>query len=716
MHDGSGEAAAQEAALVDALGRAREERAAARALDQEATAAAQAIWTGLRRLALPAYLAREERRARPRGRVLWLSQLPAHVGGQVPEWRHEQWVGGVSRLALAVDPPCTLRCPITLDEPAELRGWLALRPEAWERFADPVELVVRVEAGGGVEAEQRVQIQPGVRLIDRRWVPWCVELPATGQAAELVLETRAPRGVADAAWTLLGAPYLEFGRPAAPRPPRRRQHRRRAPLIAILMPVHDPPLALLERTLASVLAQQHDGWELCICDDGSRNPAVRERLRELAASEPRVRLARHEEAGGISAATMRALALTTAPYVATLDHDDLLHPDAIGTVADLLARDPSIDVLYTDNDLVAGEDDRTFSAALKPGWSPDLQRAVMYTLHLGVYRRALVEAVGGWRSAFDGAQDHDLVLRLSERTDRIAHVPRVLAHWRAHAGSAALGELAKPAAYERGREAVAEHLARLGVQATVERLPWAGRYRVVHERTRPVIAFVPPGQPELEAAWRSALRPGDELRFLPPGGRDPGDPGRGVELAAPSGTTLLLAEAAAAPAGREAVDELAGHVEAGAAAAGGLIIDAAGRVVTGPLAFPEGLPVGLHARADAEAPDRPVSLTVASNRVAVRGVVAVPSGARPSCPVRSDGSLDLTAMSLALFDGGGRIVFTPHARFTAGDAAAADLWRPSLAEARALDRGGAADPYWNPQRTPQLADETYDESLHEAAG
>ena len=115
----------------------------------------------------------------------------------------------------------------------------------------------------------------------------------------------------------------------------------------------------------------------------------------------------------------------------------------------------------------------------------------MYTLHLSVYRRTLIQEIGGWRSDFDGAQDHDLMLRLSERTDRIVHLPQTLYSWRAHAGSAALGELAKPQAYDRGLEAVQEHLHRAGVEAAVEALPIAGRFRVAYaargERTAVVL-------------------------------------------------------------------------------------------------------------------------------------------------------------------------------------------------------------------------------------
>ncbi|MBO9534578.1 MAG: glycosyltransferase [Solirubrobacteraceae bacterium] len=720
--------ASQEAELISALTAEANARDAVRAADAAAAATAHSGWSWRRRrILLPLYLKQESWRTAARGRTIGLGALPTSPRAQRPTWRHEQVVGGVERLAISVDPPTSLRWSLELARPVAVCGWFALRSEAWEAFRDPLELAVRaLDEQGATVAETVVRIQPATRPLDRRWIPWRAELPAVG-ACTLELATYAPLGSMDYAWAVVGDVRIDLGgsplaassrmvaRSRAWLGSARRRSRPLTPTspIAILMPVHDPPLALLEATIASVLGQTSSAWELCVADDGSRNPVVRARLQELAASDPRVRLVRHDEAGGISAATNAACALASAPYVATLDHDDLLHPEAIASVGAALAADDTIDVLYTDNDLVAGERLR-FSAALKPDWSPDLLRAVMYTLHLGVYRRSLVEEAGGWRSAFDGAQDHDLVLRLSERTQRIAHLPKVLAHWRAHGGSAALGELAKPLAYDRGRAAVAEHLERTGLAGSVERLEWAGRYHVRPERTRPVTVLLPvAADASVVEAWSSSVRDDDQVRVV----------GAGPGLAAwrdaldgvPDDAVVLIVEAPCVPSGdaAAALDELVGHVEAGAAAAGGLVVDDDARVLAGPVAFPEGLPMGVQVGADADDPSRHPSLTVASNRLAVRGVVALRAQSVRDRSVRQAGSLALAAVTLALGAAGARVLCSPHARFTATDAGTQMLGRTSISELLALDRGPASDPYWNPHLRPDLSDESYDELTYE---
>ena len=194
------------------------------------------------------------------------------------------------------------------------------------------------------------------------------------------------------------------------------------PLISVLTPVHDPPLHMLEEAIASVRSQTFSDWELCLVDDGSTNPEVIAALERHAASDPRIHLERRETAGGISAATNAALELATGEYIALLDHDDTLAPDALQRVADQIAAQPDLDMIYSDEDIVM--DGQQIWLHLKPAWSPDTLRTNGYTCHLGVYRRALVTEIGGFRSEFDGSQDVDMILRLVERTDRIAHIPQ----------------------------------------------------------------------------------------------------------------------------------------------------------------------------------------------------------------------------------------------------------------------------------------------------
>ena len=263
----------------------------------------------------------------------------------------------------------------------------------------------------------------------------------------------------------------------------------RTPLVSVLVPVFETPEAYLRAALDSVLDQLYPHWELCIADDCSRGPDVARVLREYEQRDSRVKVAMRKTNGHISAASNSALALASGEFVALLDHDDLLTPDALFHVALLLNRHPDADFVYSDEDKI-DDDGRRRDPYFKPDWSPDSFLARMYTAHLGVYRRALVEAVGGFRAGFEGSQDYDLVLRLTERTDRIHHVPRVLYHWRAHGASTASAGAAKDYAFEAGRRALAEAIERRGEPGHVEQLPDPGSYRVRYEIREPGLVSI----------------------------------------------------------------------------------------------------------------------------------------------------------------------------------------------------------------------------------
>ncbi len=252
--------------------------------------------------------------------------------------------------------------------------------------------------------------------------------------------------------------------------------RQEGPLFSIVVPVFRPPLWSLERCVASVLGQPFDDFELKICDDGGGDPGVIALLRRCEAADNRLELIVSDHNGGISDATNQALACSTGRYAVFLDHDDELADNALGVIAAAIGAHPEADVLYSDSDKISPEGHR-FSPALKPAWSPDLLCSGMYMGHALVVRRRLVEEVGGLRSEYDGSQDHDLALRVTEVAGSVIHIPRVLYHWRSGAGSAAANPVAKPWAREAGRSAVADALSRRGEQATVEQdRRAAGRY------------------------------------------------------------------------------------------------------------------------------------------------------------------------------------------------------------------------------------------------
>ena len=264
------------------------------------------------------------------------------------------------------------------------------------------------------------------------------------------------------------------------------------PRFSVITPVHDPPIAVLEAMLTSVAQQSYGSWEHCLVDDGSRDPAVWPMLQRAAAADARVRIARRDTAGGIVAASNDALDLARGEFVAFCDHDDLLHRDALAHVSRAIDAVPEVDYLYTDEDKV--DDDGTHHTVfLKPDWSPERMRVQMYTCHLSVARRSLVEEVGGFRAGFDGSQDWDLVLRVTERARRVLHVREVCYHWRTLATSAASDLGAKPWATDAARRAIADHLVRTGLEGTVADTPYGGVFRIRPAlRDHPLVSIVIP--------------------------------------------------------------------------------------------------------------------------------------------------------------------------------------------------------------------------------
>jgi O-antigen biosynthesis protein len=266
-----------------------------------------------------------------------------------------------------------------------------------------------------------------------------------------------------------------------------------APRFSILTPVYRPPTKALRSMLGSVTAQTLGDWEHCLVDDHSDDPKVDAILDEAADRDPRVRVERRERQGGIVAATNDALAMASGDFVAFLDNDDELNTRALEAMAAAIEANPDADYLYSDQDMI-DERRRHSNPFIKPGWSPDRLAAQMYMAHFRVIRRSLIEALGGLRDGFDGAQDWDLALRLSERSERIVHVPEILYHWRTLASSVADSPEVKPWAHEASRKAVSEHAKRLGVQAGPEPVPdFAGHYWLRPKLTEtPLVSIVIP--------------------------------------------------------------------------------------------------------------------------------------------------------------------------------------------------------------------------------
>ncbi len=260
----------------------------------------------------------------------------------------------------------------------------------------------------------------------------------------------------------------------------------------MVTPVYDPPPRFLEECINSVVHQSFQDWEWCIADDGSQQPAIRARLERLAAEEPRVKVAFREQNGGIVAATNTAFGLATGEFVAMLDHDDELELRALQVMANLVEEEPDLDYAYSDESVWDVNQGR-YMRFFKPGWSPERMRCQNYANHLSIFRRDLVEQVGAWLPGTEGAQDHSLVLRVSEHARVIKHVPQALYRWKTTPGSTVGDASAKPYAFSNGLRAVQEHCDRVGINAEVVHGPDLGIYRL-HRRVvgEPLVSVIIP--------------------------------------------------------------------------------------------------------------------------------------------------------------------------------------------------------------------------------
>ena len=256
------------------------------------------------------------------------------------------------------------------------------------------------------------------------------------------------------------------------------------PRISVLMPVFDPNPAWLSAAIDSVRAQLYVNWELCIADDASTDPRVRDILAMAATQDARIRVHWRARNGHICASSNAALALATGPYIALLDHDDVLPEHALLCVAEAILRTPDADVLYSDEDKIDARG-RRHGPYFKRDWNAELLRGQNYISHLGVYRTQLVREVGGFRAGFEGSQDYDLALRCTERSSpaRIVHIPHVLYHWRVHAQSTASDVAAKPYAPDAGVRALQDHLNRL--HARGDAVLRDGGYHVLYQLPSP---------------------------------------------------------------------------------------------------------------------------------------------------------------------------------------------------------------------------------------
>ncbi|MCD7955384.1 MAG: glycosyltransferase family 2 protein [Lachnospiraceae bacterium] len=326
--------------------------------------------------------------------------------------------------------------------------------------------------------------------------------------------------------------------------------------ISIAVPLYRTPLPYLEQMVDSVKQQTYPYWELCLANGSPEDEALREAVAAYAAQDERIRILNLPENRGIAGNTNAAVEMATGEYVGLLDHDDLLAPDALYEVASAIrnwekraeifpsvklttggqepspknvlqegetweedaskaktgrenpweqgtgscqSNDSRPELLYTDEDKVEADLSRHFQPNLKPDFNPDLLRSNNYICHFLVFSRILYDRVGGFDDSYEGAQDHDFILRCSEEADGICHIPRILYHWRVSSASTADNPLSKEYAYESGVRAIEAHLKRCGLSGVVARKKDFGCYRINYQVSgEPLVSVVIPNKDERE--------------------------------------------------------------------------------------------------------------------------------------------------------------------------------------------------------------------------
>jgi len=456
------------------------------------------------------------------------------------------------------------------------------------------------------------------------------------------------------------------------------------PLISVITPVYNTPAEILRECIHSVQTQAYPHWELCLVDDASSQPETLQVVRDAVKKDPRVRFVTNSENRGICGATNQAVEMARGDYIAFLDHDDRLSPDALFCVAKRLLIDDSIDIVYSDRDMLSPAGLRIMHL-MKPDWSPETLLSGNYLFHLVVYRRELFLRLGGVREAFEGSQDYDLVLRAAEHRPNVAHIERVLYHWRQHEHSLALQHDAKEYVFSAGVRALEEALKRRGLTGRVEENEtlWRGNYRVL---------LSPPGRTQ-----RHLARPANWAGF--------GESLQAVLRQTSTSEYIVVLGPGVEAVNEDCIDELISWLQVpGVKISTGKVRDDNDRLRHAGLVLrPDGSVLEVYAGHSTREPGYMAAAASVRN-------VSTPHPA--CCAVRRDilrryaddishfsGPYALLDLALRVLRDGGRIVYTPLAEFTAGsDWLPADSWDLHERDAFATrwkGRLSLGDPYYN---------------------
>lgn len=229
------------------------------------------------------------------------------------------------------------------------------------------------------------------------------------------------------------------------------------PKISIVVPVYNTPKEFFDELVKSLQDQTYSNWELCLAD-GSPEPI--EYIKEYIEKDNRIKYKVIGENKGISGNTNEALTLATGDFIGLLDHDDLLPSFSLYEIVKAINENPNVEFLYSDEDKLETTKGPRYGVFFKPDFSPYTLNSANYICHFSVFKKELMDKLGGFRSEYDGSQDFDIVARASELTDNIVHVPKVLYHWRAHKNSTAQNSDSKPYAFEVGKKVIKDHIKR----------------------------------------------------------------------------------------------------------------------------------------------------------------------------------------------------------------------------------------------------------------
>lgn len=250
------------------------------------------------------------------------------------------------------------------------------------------------------------------------------------------------------------------------------------PKISVIVPMYNTKEKYLRELIESLINQTYSNWELCLADGSDK---INDYVEPLVKQDNRIKYDFLNENKGISENSNCAIKLATGEYIALLDHDDILPAFSLYEIVKTINENRDADFIYTDEDKLLEDKENRIGPHFKPDYAPDTLMSYNYICHFSIFKKELMDKLGGFRKEFDGSQDYDLIFRAVEQAKKIVHIPKILYHWRMNVDSVALSSDAKPYAYEAAKRVIASHLERINVKGKVEDSKILGIYKVSYE-------------------------------------------------------------------------------------------------------------------------------------------------------------------------------------------------------------------------------------------